>query len=72
MNIIRVWPRRLKNFLRHFTCNSPCPLADKLAVAKGPHPIPRPQRGSNASGWSETATSKTVSGRLRSGRMRSV
>ena len=23
MNIIRVWPRRLKNFLRHFSCNSP-------------------------------------------------
>ena len=23
MNTIHVWPKRLKNFLRHLTCNSP-------------------------------------------------
>ena len=25
MNIIHLWPKRLKDFLRHFTCNSPQP-----------------------------------------------
>ena len=28
MNTIHAWPRRLKNFLRHFSCNSPGAVAD--------------------------------------------
>ena len=34
MNTIHVWPRRLKNFLRHLTCNSPTHLSGVWYLSK--------------------------------------